>query len=56
LIETHGGDKNTPLHEALEYFKPRNGGDIAVLAYLIHQKNADVNSKNEKGYTSFGLI
>jgi ankyrin repeat protein len=37
---------NTPLHQALEYFKPRNGGDINVLAYLIDQKNIDLNKKD----------
>jgi ankyrin repeat protein len=57
LIETHGGDvnvqdknKNTPLHVAFEYFNPNDGGDIAVLTYLINQNNADVNIKNCKGH------
>jgi ankyrin repeat protein len=53
LIETHGADVNaqvecynTPLSRAIEYFKPRNGGDINVLTYLIDQKNIDLNIKD----------
>jgi ankyrin repeat protein len=58
LIETHGGDVNvlnnnndTPLHRALRNFDPRDGGDIAVLTYLINQKNVNVNIKGWNGYT-----
>jgi ankyrin repeat protein len=58
LIETHGADinaqdndKTTPIHSALDQFKPNDGGDINVLAYLINQKNLNVNIKNRGGYT-----
>jgi ankyrin repeat protein len=58
LIETLGGDvnlqnkdKNTPLHSALGYFNPNDGGDITVLTYLINQKNVNVNIEGESGYT-----
>jgi ankyrin repeat protein len=55
LIETHGGDinaqenndNNTPIHSALLHFDPNDGGDIAVLTYLINQKNVNVNIKGE---------
>ena len=58
LIETHGadldtqdGDKNTPIHSALDYFNPNDGGDINVLVYLINQKNIDLNTKYKRDYT-----
>jgi ankyrin repeat protein len=58
LIEKKGRDinaqdnnKNTPFHKALEYFEPRNGGDIAVLHYLLSQKGINRNTKNKHGYT-----
>jgi ankyrin repeat protein len=58
LIEAHGfdvneqdNDKNTPIHRALEYFNPSQGGDINVLAYLINQKGVNVSTKYKKGYT-----
>jgi hypothetical protein len=59
LIETHGCNvnvrdnyNNTPLHCALEYFNPSEGGDINVLAYLISQKTVvNINAKYTKGYT-----
>jgi ankyrin repeat protein len=58
LIETHGcdvnvqnNDKDTPLHYALRYFNPRNGGDIKTLTYLINQKDINGNITGEYGYT-----
>jgi len=62
LIETHGcdvnaldNDKRIPIHRALDQVNPRNGGDINVLAYLINQKNIDVNIKDRKGFNSLHL-
>jgi ankyrin repeat protein len=58
LIETHGGDvnvqddsDNTPIHRALSFFNPRNGGDINMLTYLLTQTNINVNIKDNYGYT-----
>jgi cytohesin len=58
LIEVKGCDINvqdnnqdTPIHHVLDYFDPRNGGDIAVLTYLINQNGVDVNIKSKKGFT-----
>jgi ankyrin repeat protein len=58
LIETKGCninavDKNgnTPLHYALDYFKPSDGGDTTVLIYLLNQHGVNVNIKNQLGYT-----
>jgi ankyrin repeat protein len=58
LIEVKGCDvnvqaknNNTPLHDALRYFDPRNGGDINVLAYLIAQKGVNADIKGQYGYT-----
>jgi ankyrin repeat protein len=57
LIETVGCDVNahdnfgnTPLHRALIYFNPGDGGDIAVLAYIINQKGVNVNIQDEMGH------
>jgi ankyrin repeat protein len=62
LIETHGADVNTqdnnndtPLHDALRYLNPDDGGDINVLTYLINQKNVDVNRKDRNGNTLLHL-
>jgi ankyrin repeat protein len=58
LIETQGCDVNvqdkdndTPIHLALRNFNPDEGGDINVLAYLINQKDVNVNIKGEHGRT-----
>jgi ankyrin repeat protein len=58
LIETLGCDvnaqdnyKNTPIHSAIDQFKPSDGGDINVLAYLINQKTVNVNTGYRKSYT-----
>jgi ankyrin repeat protein len=58
LIETHGCDvnvqninKDTPLHDALLYFDPNDGGHITVLTYLLTQKNINVNITSGYGYT-----
>jgi hypothetical protein len=55
LIETMGCDvnalnnvENTPIHLALRYFEQSDGGDITVLAYLINQKNVNINIANKK--------
>jgi ankyrin repeat protein len=57
LIETMGCDVNvqaqdndTPIHYALSCFSPNHGGDLAVLAYLINQKNLNVSIKNQNGF------
>jgi ankyrin repeat protein len=57
LIETHGADvnaqakhKNTPLHNALSFFNPKNGDDITVLYYLLSQKGVNANIKGEYGH------
>jgi hypothetical protein len=57
LIETHGADVNaqdedneTPVHLAFRCFDPDKGGDITVLAYLINQKNVNLNVKGKKGF------
>jgi ankyrin repeat protein len=55
LIETHGCDINaqddngdTPLHYALYHFNPtENGGNIAVLTFLLNQKGINGNIKNQ---------
>jgi ankyrin repeat protein len=58
LIETHGCDvnvqdknKNTPLHYALGHFDPNDGGDIAVLHYLLSRKGVNINIKGRSGCT-----
>jgi ankyrin repeat protein len=58
LIEKHGcdvnvqnKDNNTPLHRALRYFNPNDGGDIKVLHYLLSQKGVNANIKGWNGYT-----
>jgi ankyrin repeat protein len=58
LIQKHGCDvnaqndsKDTPLHLALRYFDPNNGGDITVLTYLLSQKGIDGNINDKSGYT-----
>jgi ankyrin repeat protein len=58
LIETMGYDvnaqgnyKDSPLHIALRYFDPNDGGDISVLQYLFNQKGINVNIKNSNRYT-----
>jgi ankyrin repeat protein len=62
LIETLCADVNvqdmyqdTPIHNALSFFDPDDGGDINVLAYLLNQKNVDANIKGENGYTLLHL-
>jgi ankyrin repeat protein len=62
LVETLGcdvnvqdNDRNTPLHQALRYFDPNNGGDINVWAYLINQKNVNLNVKGKKGFNLLQL-
>jgi ankyrin repeat protein len=58
LIETKGCDvnargnaTNSPLHYALYYFDPRNGGDITVLMYLLGHENVNANLKDGYGNT-----
>jgi ankyrin repeat protein len=60
LIEKHG-DVNaqsnifTPVHNALRYFDPRNGGDITVLTYLLSQKSVNDDTKDEDGDLSLHI-
>jgi ankyrin repeat protein len=58
LVETHGADVNaqdiyndTPLHRALAYFNPYDGGDITVLMYLFNRKDVSVNINDRNGHT-----
>jgi ankyrin repeat protein len=58
LVETKGfdvnaqdDDKDTPIHVALHYFNPDDGGDITILTYLVSQEGVNVNVKGEDGYT-----
>jgi len=58
LIEVKGCDVNaqniyndTPLHDALRYYDPNDGGDITVLMYLFTQKGVDGNIKGQYGYS-----
>jgi ankyrin repeat protein len=58
LIETHGADVNvqnpyndTPLHNAIRCFDPRNGGDISVLHYFLNKQDLYVNLKDKYGFT-----
>jgi ankyrin repeat protein len=61
LIETMGVDvnaqdnnKDTPLHSALRLFNPHRG-DATVLAYLINQKDINVNIKGKQGHNLLHL-
>jgi ankyrin repeat protein len=63
LIEIHGADvnaqdnsKDTPLHVALNFFRQENGGDIAVLTYLLAQNNVNVDITGQKGCHLLHLI
>jgi ankyrin repeat protein len=56
LIETHSVDgntldksQNTPIYHAFDKFDPNNGGDIAILAYLLTQKDVNANITNQNG-------
>jgi ankyrin repeat protein len=49
-VNVQDTSQNTPVRLALTYFKPHNGGDIAVLAYLINQKNLNVKIKDQNGF------
>jgi ankyrin repeat protein len=62
LIETHGADvnvqdddNNTPVYLAFREFKPSDGGDITVLAYLITQKDVNINIKGRRDRTLLHL-
>jgi ankyrin repeat protein len=62
LIETHGcdvnaqdEDNNTPIHRAIDQFKPHDGGDITVLTYLLNQENLNVKIKTQNGYNLLHL-
>jgi ankyrin repeat protein len=63
LIETMGfgindrdDNNDTPIHRALESLIPHNGGDITSLAYLLNQKDVNVNIRYKKGYTLLHLV
>jgi ankyrin repeat protein len=58
LIETKGCDINardddndTPIHLALRHFDPNDGGDIAVLIYLLTQEDVNGNIKSKSNFT-----
>jgi ankyrin repeat protein len=62
LIENHDADVNllddnndTPVHLAFRAFDPHLGGDITTFAYLINQKNVNLNIRGERGRTSLHL-
>jgi hypothetical protein len=62
LIETIGGDvniqdsnKDTPLHQTLCSFNANNGGNIAVLMYLLSQKHVHANINGYNSYTFLHL-
>jgi ankyrin repeat protein len=62
LIEAKGCDvnaqdkcKDTPFHNALRYFNPNKGGNIAVLMYLLGQKDINFNIKGQYGCTILHL-
>jgi ankyrin repeat protein len=61
LIEAMGLDvnvqaenKDTPIHSALRLFNPHRG-DVTVLAYLINQKDVDVNIRGKQGHSFLHL-
>jgi ankyrin repeat protein len=63
LIETKHADFNalnhdneTQLYYAVRRFNPDDGGDIAVLAYLLGQKGVSFNTTNQFGETLFHLM
>jgi ankyrin repeat protein len=47
-VNAQNDDKNTPFYLAFRYFK---GGNIAVLTYLLYQKDINVNIAGEYGRT-----
>jgi ankyrin repeat protein len=58
LIETKGCDVNTqdennetPIHNALRFFRPNDGGDVNTLKYLLGQADFDVNMKTQDNFT-----
>jgi len=58
LLETVGCDINaqannndTPIHRALYFFDPNDGGNITVLTYLLSQKSVNGNIKGKDGYS-----
>jgi ankyrin repeat protein len=58
LIETMGcdvdvqnHDQDTPIHCALVWFDPRDGGDISVLQYLFNQTKFHGDTNGRDGYT-----
>jgi ankyrin repeat protein len=50
-VNAQDDDKDTPIHVALHYFNPDDGGDITILTYLVSQEGVNVNVKGEDGYT-----
>jgi ankyrin repeat protein len=49
-------DNETQLYYAVRRFDPDDGGDIAVLAYLLGQNGASVNTTNQHGETLFHVV
>jgi ankyrin repeat protein len=54
-VNVQNNYKNTPLRRALACFKPHNGGDITIFAYLINENNANVNIKDQNDCTLLHL-
>jgi ankyrin repeat protein len=50
-VQNNDNDNDIPLHNALRHFDPNKGGDIKALAYLINQKNVNVNTKDKSDHT-----
>jgi ankyrin repeat protein len=49
-------DNETQLYYAVRCFDPDNGGDIAVLTYLLGQDGVSFNTKNQFGETLFHVM
>jgi ankyrin repeat protein len=65
LIETSNADVNardkyndTPLHLALRSFNPNDGGEVAVLTYLLSRKsiNFDIKGQNDRNLLHWACI
>jgi ankyrin repeat protein len=54
-VNAQNRDSDTPIHIAFHCLNQRNGSDINVWAYLINQKNLNVNIKNSNGHALLHL-
>jgi ankyrin repeat protein len=50
-VNAQDGSDDTPIHRALDYFDPNDGGHITVLMYLLSQTNININIKSYRGNT-----